>query len=98
MFMYAYAYAYACTLIHVHKFSVVIFKICCDWEYYQNAIFFWNGLSFYLFKKRVDSLPKSENLVTWLGLEDALNGIRGDFAAFSQPSKLSKVSSVGECY
>lgn len=38
-------------------------------------------------QRRLDTLPAADDLVTWSGLEDALNGVKGERAAYRPESR-----------
>ncbi|XP_067936315.1 glutamine-rich protein 2-like isoform X2 [Watersipora subatra] len=39
---------------------------------------------------RLNALPAAEDIVTWPGLEDGLNGVRGEFAAYRPDSRAAR--------
>lgn len=43
-------------------------------------------------------MPCGEEIVTWPGLEDALNGVRGEFAAYRPESRARSVVDVSYRY
>lgn len=43
---------------------------------------------------RLDGLPTGDEIVTWPGLEDALKGVRGEFAAYRPESRTRSAMEV----
>lgn len=50
--------------------------------------------NYYHTQARLNGLPPAEEIVTWPGLEDGLNGVRGEFAAYRPESRAAHATEV----